>query len=79
MSDNDEDTVIERTWRVPASEGYGPVFMTMRIPEVTITDSAGRFIVISPSQSDVVSARLANINDWLRHGDADWLADEAVR
>jgi hypothetical protein len=44
------DAVVEKTWQVPAYEGCGPVTMTLRLPEVTITDSEGRYIVISPRE-----------------------------
>lgn len=67
------EQVTERVWHVPACEGAGPVTMTLRVPEVTITDSEGRFIVISPRQSAVVSSRLESINDWLQY---DSPADE---
>jgi hypothetical protein len=39
---------------------------------VTITDAEGRYIVISPRQSGLVSMRMAAINDWLRYGDEDF-------
>jgi hypothetical protein len=66
------DAIVEKTWQVPAYEGLGPVTMTLRLPEVTITDSEGRYVVISPRQSGVVSMRMAAINDWLRYGDEDF-------
>ena len=59
---------IEKVWTIPAHEGSGPVTMTLRVPEVTIKDSAGRYIVISPQQSALVSAQLESINDWLQYG-----------
>jgi hypothetical protein len=65
------EAVVEKTWRVPPYEGLGPVTMTLRLPEVTITDAEGRYIVISPRQSGLVSMRMAAINDWLRYGDED--------
>jgi hypothetical protein len=66
------DAVVEKTWQVPAYEGSGPVTMTLRLPEVTITDSEGRYVVISPRQSGLVGMRMAAINDWLRYGDEDY-------
>jgi hypothetical protein len=66
------EAVVEKTWQVPAYEGHGPVTMTLRLPEVTITDSAGRYIVISPRQSGLVGMRMAAINEWLRYGDEDY-------
>jgi hypothetical protein len=61
----------EKVWRIAAYEGSGPVVMTMRVPEITITDSDGRFIVISPRQSAIISSRLGFINDWFQYGDDD--------
>jgi len=71
------EAVVDKTWRVPAYEGAGPVVMTLRLPEVTITDSEGRFIVISPRQSELVSTRMSNISDWLCYGDEAWASDDA--
>jgi hypothetical protein len=65
------DKTVERVWTIPGSEGSGPVTMTLRVPEVTIKDSAGRFIVISPQQSAIVCEHLENINDWLQYGLVD--------
>lgn len=65
------EQITEKVWRVPGYEGAGPVTMTVRVPEVTITDSAGRFIVISPRQSAIVGSRLECINDWLQYGADD--------
>jgi hypothetical protein len=66
------DAVVEKTWQVPPYEGLGPVTMTLRLPEVTITDAEGRYIVISPRQSGLVGMRMAAINDWLRYGDEEF-------
>ena len=66
------EAVVDKTWEVPAYEGLGPVTMTLRLPEVTITDAEGRYIVISPRQSGLVGMRMAAINDWLRYGDEDF-------
>jgi hypothetical protein len=63
------DQVAEKVWQIPASEGSGPVVMSLRIPDVTITDSQGRFIVISPKQTAIVCNRLECINDWLQDGE----------
>ncbi len=52
------ETVIEKTWIVPAHSGKGPVTVTLRLPEVTITDSEGRHIVISPEQAEVVGSKM---------------------
>ena len=67
------EAVVDKTWEVPAYEGIGPVTMTLRLPEVKITDSEGRYIIISPRQSDLVSVRMAGINEWLRYGDEDFV------
>lgn len=65
------ETVVEKTWQVAAHGGKGPVTITLRMPEVTITDSEGRSIVIAPQQADVVSARMGNIADWMDEGPLD--------
>jgi hypothetical protein len=57
--------VVEKTWQVPAHSGKGPVTITLRMPEVTITDSQGRHIVISPEQADILSAKVGDIACWL--------------
>lgn len=73
-----EMQAIEKTWRVPGYEGHGPLTMTLRVPDVTISDSEGRFIVISPRQASVVGVRLDQLNDWLQYGDEDWVdSDDA--
>lgn len=59
------DAVVEKTWQIPAHCGKGPVTITLRMPEVTITDSEGRYIVIAPQQADVVSSRMGDIVDWM--------------
>ncbi|HEV8555820.1 MAG TPA: hypothetical protein VGR06_05410 [Actinophytocola sp.] len=70
------DQVNEKVWRIPAYEGRGPVTMKLLLPELTITDSDGRFIVISPRQSAVLGSRLETINDWLQYCDGDGECDE---
>ncbi|HEX4103684.1 MAG TPA: hypothetical protein VHY21_24615 [Pseudonocardiaceae bacterium] len=59
------ETVVEKIWEIPAHGGKGPVTVSLRMPEVTITDSQGRHIVISPEQADVVSSRMGDIAYWL--------------
>ncbi|MGH3821479.1 MAG: hypothetical protein ACRDRA_01330 [Pseudonocardiaceae bacterium] len=59
------ETVIEKTWEVPAHGDKGPVTITLRLPEVRITDSEGRYIVISPEQAEVVSSKMEGIAYWL--------------
>jgi hypothetical protein len=58
-------TVVEKTWEIPGHRGKGPVTIALRMPEVTITDSQGRHIVISPEQADLVSAKMSYIADWI--------------
>ncbi len=65
------ETVVEKTWEIPAHGGKGPVTVTLRVPEVTVTDSRGRHIVISPEQADLVSAKLGYIADWILDAPAD--------
>jgi hypothetical protein len=62
------ETVVEKTWQIAAYGGRGPVTITLRMPEVTITDSEGRYIVISPQQADVVSSRMGDIAGWIEEG-----------
>ncbi len=59
------ETVVEKTWEIPAHGGKGPVTITLRMPEVTITDSEGRYIVIAPEQADIVSTRVGDIAYWI--------------
>jgi hypothetical protein len=65
------EAVVEKTWEVPAHSGKGPVTIKLRLPEVTITDSEGRYIVISPEQADIVSSRMEDIACWLEDGADD--------
>ena len=65
------ETVIEKTWQIPAQGGNGPVTVTLRMPEVTITDSQGRHIVVSPEQADLVSAKMGYIADWIQDAAVD--------
>jgi len=67
------EAIVDKTWEVPAYEGSGPVTMSLRLPEVTVTDSEGRYIVISPRQSEQVGSHLASISDWLGYGDEDYV------
>ncbi len=57
------ETVVEKTWEIPAHGDKGPVTIALRVPEVTITDSQGRHIVIAPEQADLVSAKMSYILD----------------
>lgn len=59
------EAVVEKTWQVPACCGKGPVTITLRLPEVTITDSEGRYIVIAPQQAEIVSSRMDEISCWM--------------
>jgi hypothetical protein len=71
-----EDEATEKVWRIPGYEGTGPITMTLRLPEVTISDSDGRHIVISPRQSAIVSSQLGCINDWLQYGEESGTLEE---
>ncbi len=64
-------TVVEKTWQVPAHNGKGPVTIALRMPEVTITDSEGRHIVISPEQADLVGSRIGDIVYWMEDSTED--------
>jgi hypothetical protein len=65
------ETVIEKTWEIPAHSGKGPVTITLQMPQVTITDSKGRHIVISPEQADLVSTKMGYISDWIQDAPDD--------
>jgi hypothetical protein len=65
------EAVVDKRWSIPAHEGHGPVTMSLLLPEVRVTDSEGRFIVISPRQSELVGDRMTDIASWLRDGDED--------
>ncbi len=41
------------------------------MPEVTITDSQGRHIVVSPEHADLVSAKMGYIADWIQDAAVD--------
>ncbi|MGH3909047.1 MAG: hypothetical protein ACRDTE_33450 [Pseudonocardiaceae bacterium] len=60
--------MVEKAWQIPAHGGKGPVTITMRMPEVTITDSHGRYIVISPEQVELVSDTMGDIGYWIEDG-----------
>lgn len=67
----------EKTWLVPAHANRGPITITLRIPEVRVTDSDGRQITIAPEQAEVLCAKLSRISDWLQHGQPELVdADE---
>lgn len=65
------DPVVEKTWEIAAHGGKGPVTITLRMPEVKITDSEGRYIVISPGQADIVSSRMEDIACWMEEGPSE--------
>jgi hypothetical protein len=65
------ETVIEKIWEIPAHSGKSPVTITLRMPQVTITDSQGRHIVISPEQADLVGAKMSYISDWIQDAPND--------
>jgi hypothetical protein len=65
------ETVIEKTWEIPAHSGKGPVTITLQMPQVTITDSQGRHIVISPEQADLVGTKMTYISDWIQDAPED--------
>ena len=64
-------TVVEKVWQIPAHNEKGPVTITLRMPELTITDSEGRHIVISPEQADLVGSRIGDIVYWMEDGAKD--------
>lgn len=56
---------------VPAHNGEGLATIALRMPEVTITDSEGRHIVISPEQADLVGSRIGDIVYWMEDSTED--------
>ncbi|MGH3857714.1 MAG: hypothetical protein ACRDR6_30335 [Pseudonocardiaceae bacterium] len=64
-------TVVEKTWEIPAHGDKGPVTIALRMPEVTITDSQGRHIVIAPEQADLVASKMSNIVYWIQDATDD--------
>ncbi len=58
-------TVVEKTWEIPAHGRKGPVTVTLWMPDVTITDSQGRQVVISPEQAGLVASRMEDIGWWI--------------
>jgi hypothetical protein len=62
------DAVVEKSWQIEAHGGKGPVTITLRMPEVKITDSESRYILISPGQADVVSSQMGDIAYWIDEG-----------
>lgn len=67
----------EKTWLVPARAHRGPMTISLRVPEVCVTDSDGRQITIAPEQAELLAAKLSRITDWLQHGQAELVdADE---
>jgi hypothetical protein len=67
-----DETTVDKAWTVPARADKGTVTIALRLPEVRVTDSEGRQIVLAPEQAELVSSKLGNIADWLHHGDHDW-------
>jgi hypothetical protein len=59
-------TPVQKTWTVPRHGTFGPVRMTMRMPDVTVTDGEGRSIVLTPQQSTLLGLWLTDAMDWLR-------------
>ncbi|MGH3830780.1 MAG: hypothetical protein ACRDRS_10085 [Pseudonocardiaceae bacterium] len=65
------ETVVEKTWEIPAHGDKGPVTIALRMPDVTITDSQGRHIVVSPEQADLLSSKMSNIVYWIQDATDD--------
>lgn len=65
-------TVVEKTWQIPAHDGKGLVTITLRMPDVALTGSQGRHIVISSERADLLSSRAGDIAYWIEEvGDVD--------
>ncbi|MGH3669521.1 MAG: hypothetical protein ACRDSH_02630 [Pseudonocardiaceae bacterium] len=61
------ETVVEKTWDIPANGGTGPVTVVLRMPNVLIIDSKGRHILIAPEQAGLVSTRMGEVAAWIRN------------
>ncbi|MGQ0840848.1 hypothetical protein [Actinokineospora sp.] len=62
---------VEKTWSVGGRDGQGAARMTMRMPDVTITDGEGRHIVLTPGQSAVIGRYMSETLDWLEEFDPE--------
>ncbi|GGP63635.1 hypothetical protein [Saccharothrix coeruleofusca] len=60
-----EKLATTRKWVVPAHLDHGPVTVELAMPEVRVTDSQGRFIVITPGQAELVGRRLDDAATWM--------------
>ncbi|PPK70241.1 hypothetical protein V5P93_000881 [Actinokineospora auranticolor] len=83
MDDTDEDAArvaeihqkimdrlpVSRTWAVPADEHGGAAIMTMRMPDITITDATGAHIVLTAKQCAVLGRYMSNTIDWMESFD----------
>ncbi|CCH33770.1 hypothetical protein ABZ816_21760 [Actinosynnema sp. NPDC047251] len=49
---------------VPGFGDLGPAVIELSLPHVKVTDSAGRVIVITPRQAELVAAALDNVTSW---------------
>ncbi|MGB8960347.1 MAG: hypothetical protein WCC38_00105, partial [Pseudonocardiaceae bacterium] len=58
-------TAVEKTWKVPAHHGRGPVSICVRMPDVLIIDSRGRHILIAPEQARLMSTEMGCVADWI--------------
>lgn len=54
-----------RKWVVPAHLDHGPATVELTLPEVRVTDSQGRFIVITPGQAELIGRRLDDVATWM--------------
>ena len=60
-----------RTWRIPGPDGAPEAMMTVRFPDVTITDTEGRSVVLSPEQSVIMGHQIIGALEWIEAGPAE--------
>lgn len=69
------ETPETREWQIPAHGDVGPVRIEVALPRVRITDSAGRYILLTPQQSGILGMKTDRLYDWISDidnwGDAD--------
>lgn len=59
------------TCLVPGYQDKGPVTLSLRLADVTITDSEGRHIVISPVQAELIGSRMDKLYNQFGVDDED--------
>jgi hypothetical protein len=58
-------TPLSKTWTVESHDNQGPAIMTMRMPDITITDAEGRHIVLTAKQCAVLGSYMTDTLEWI--------------